>query len=271
MKPLTLEEAAALPLSSVGGKAGGLSRLAAMGLRVPPARVLPVDAHRRFVELGALDVELRDALAAAAADLRYPLAVRSSGANEDLVGKSAAGQYESVMGVMGRDGLYAAAERCYAAAASDRVRVYQQGDPGGLALVIQEQVESQRAGVAFSIDPVSGSSVAVIIEAVFGHGEGLVSGSLAPDRYAVGRPGAAVRARRVRKAQLANGTGALTDVNDERRLTRVMRDDEARRVAELVLVAERGFDTPVDVEFCWAADELWLVQCRPITTIAAVA
>jgi pyruvate,water dikinase len=58
-------------------------------------------------------------------------------------------------------------------------------------------------------------------------------------------------------------------VAPERRLARVLRDDEVRRVAELVVAAEQGFGTPVDVEFCLAGEELWLVQCRPITTLAA--
>jgi phosphoenolpyruvate synthase/pyruvate phosphate dikinase len=80
-----------------------------------------------------------------------------------------------------------------------------------------------------------------------------VSGELNPDRYWVGRT---VRARRADK-----GSG-------ERRWARVLRDDEARRIAELTLIAEAGFGTPVDVEFCWAGPELWLVQCRPITTLA---
>jgi phosphoenolpyruvate synthase/pyruvate phosphate dikinase len=53
----------------------------------------------------------------------------------------------------------------------------------------------------------------------------------------------------------------------ERRLARVLRDHEARAVAELVVRAEHGFEMPVDVEFCWRGETLWLVQCRPITAL----
>lgn len=265
MRLLTLEEAAALPVSMVGGKASGLCRLAAIGMPVPPARVLSVEGHAQYLLGHAVGGELRGALAGAAAVLRDPLAVRSSAVDEDLAGRSAAGQYQSVMGVRGLDELCRAVERCYAAAESERVRVYQGGEASSVALVLQEQVRAQRAGVAFSLDPVTGSQDVVIIEAVFGHGEGIVSGELAPDRYVVPRSGAAVRVRRAAKSQMSDGA-ALYPVADERRLARVLRDDEARRVATVVLDAERGFEAPVDVEFCWAGDALWLVQCRPITT-----
>jgi pyruvate,water dikinase len=111
--------------------------------------------------------------------------------------------------------------------------------------------------VAFSVDPVSGTGDEVVVEAVLGHGEGLVSGALNPDRYRVARDGGRVRARRADKP-----------VAGERRWARVLRDDEARRVADFALRAEAGLGGPVDVEFCWAGEDLWLVQCRPITALA---
>jgi phosphoenolpyruvate synthase/pyruvate phosphate dikinase len=268
MRLLTLEEVACLPVSAVGGKASGLARLVELGVAVPPARVLTVDGHTRYLRDRMIDRDLRGALAEAATTLRSPLAVRSSAVDEDLAGKSAAGQYESMMGLRSLEDLCQAVEHCYEAADSKRVRVYQ-GDSGSkLALIIQEQVRSQRSGVAFSLDPVSRASDAVIIEAVFGHGDGLVSGELAPDRYAVSRSGGAVQARRARKLQMSDGD-QLDEVAVERQLARVLRDDEAQRVAAVVLAAEQGFGAPVDVEFCWTGQELWLVQCRPITTIGA--
>ena len=245
MTALTLEQAAELPPEAIGGKARGLARLAALGLPVPPARVLDVSVHDAFLASGRVpDV---------AVDLGWPLAVRSSAADEDAADRSAAGQYESVMGVRDAAGLRAAIEHCYHAADSARVRSYRGDGVARVALVLQQSIAAQRAGVAFSVDPVTGAHGDVLVEAVFGHGEGLVSGELNPDRYWVGDT---VRARRADK-----GSG-------ERRWARVLRDDEARRIAELTLTAEAGFGTPVDVEFCWAGPELWLVQCRPITALA---
>jgi pyruvate,water dikinase len=259
-------ELGAAPPGRVGGKAAGLARLAALGLPVPPAVVLPVGVHERWRALGRLDEGDWKALASASAELGAPLAVRSSAPDEDAGARSAAGQYESVMGVGDLAALVAAVEECYRAAESKRARAYRGGPGGGMALVVQREVEAGRAGVAFSADPVTGDTSAVLVEAVFGHGEGAVAGLVTPDRYRVERESGEVRARVAYKAVVADGRGGVRELVPARRLARVLRDDEARRVTELVLEAERGFGVPVDVEFCFAGPELWLVQCRPITT-----
>jgi phosphoenolpyruvate synthase/pyruvate phosphate dikinase len=129
-------------------------------------------------------------------------------------------------------------------------------------VVVQRQVRATRAGVAFSRDPVTGARE-VVIEVVPGYGEGLVAGLVNPDVYRVSD--GKVRARRADKAAVT-ATGRRRPLSPERRLSRTMRDDEARTVADMVLSAEAGFGYPVDVEFCFAGARLWLVQCRPITT-----
>jgi phosphoenolpyruvate synthase/pyruvate phosphate dikinase len=268
---LTLEEAAGLPTAVIGGKAKGLARLAALELPVPPARVLDTSVHEAFLSTGTVGSDVAAAAAEAATELGWPVAVRSSAADEDVADKSAAGQYESVMGVRSGGELMTAIERCYHAADSTRARAYRGDSQAGVALVLQREIAAQRAGVAFSVDPVSGSPADVVIEAVFGHGEGLVSGELDPDRFRVARDDGRVRARRAEKRRTADGGGRLGAIPSERRWGRVLRDDEARCVADLVVKAERGFGSPVDVEFCWAGPELWLVQCRPITTLRVAA
>jgi pyruvate,water dikinase len=272
---LKLDAVAELPVARVGGKAQGLARIDALGLPVPPARVLDADAHAEFVATGTVGAGVVDGLAEAIAALGTPLAVRSSAADEDAEGKSAAGQYESVMGVEDADGLRAAVEHCYRAADSDRARAYRGqaagGEIGAVALVIQREVRAQRAGVAFSVDPVSGDRGAMLVEAAFGHGEGVVSGEVTPDRYRIRKDDGHVTARVADKAAEADGRGRLHALPDQRRLARVLRDDEVGRVADLVTAAEEGFGGPVDVEFCWDGPELWLVQCRPITTLRAAA
>jgi len=264
---LTLDQAAAEEAGEVGGKARGLARLAAIGLPVPDALVLPAAAHARWLERGALpDGELR-ALADAAGALGEPLAVRSSTADEDGSDRSAAGQYESVMDVRGPDALARAIEHCYRAAQGQRARAYRGSAGARVALVLQREIAADRAGVAFSLDPVSGSRDSLVIEAVFGHGEGLVAGHVTPDRYALDRASGRVRARVADKPAMADGRGALRALPAERRLARTLRDHEVHAVADLVRRAEDGFAVPVDVEFCFAAGELWSLQCRPITTL----
>jgi pyruvate,water dikinase len=133
-----------------------------------------------------------------------------------------------------------------------------------MAVVIQHQVAAGRSGVAFSVDPVSGARGAVLVEAVFGYGEGLVSGLVSPDRYRVSDDGR-VWARRSVKALAVDGAGRRRRLSEERRNMRTLRDDEALAVAGHVRGAEAGLGTPVDIEFCFEGPRLWLLQCRPVT------
>ena len=209
----------------IGGKAEGLVRLQELGLPVPPFVAVPVG---------------EDVDEAAVEALGEPLAVRSSAAGEDAAERSAAGQYETVLGVTRttlRDAM------ANVRSGTDRAAAY--GADGEIAVVVQRQVPATRAGVAFSRDPVGGGDD-VLIECALGGGEAVVSGEITPDRYRVA--GDRVHAR---------AAGSV----------RTLRDDEAREVAALVRSAEAGFGRPVDVEFCFEGRTLWLVQCRPITTV----
>jgi pyruvate,water dikinase len=209
---------------AIGGKAEGLVRLQELGLPVPPFVAVPVGK------------EVDDA---AVATLDEPLAVRSSAVGEDAADRSAAGQYETVLGVT-RTTLPDAV--AHVRSSTDRARAY--GAGGDVAIVVQRQVPATRAGVAFSRDPV-GDRADAVIECALGGGEAVVSGQITPDRY-----------RLVGDRVLARAAGAV----------RTLRDDEVREVAELVRRAEAGFGRPVDVEFCFEGRTLWLVQCRPITS-----
>ena len=224
----------------VGGKASGLARLIHIGLPVPPAVVVPVTQQGVLHDPTAVVQLLGD-----------PLAVRSSGVTEDAGDRSAAGQYESIMGVREAT-LVAAVRQVYESAYSERVHAYTGSTGVGMTVVIQKEVCASRAGVAFSRNPLTGADE-IVVECVFGHGEQLVSGQVQPDRYLISLDDT-VRAKLVAKQ------GPL------RRL-RTLRDDEARHVAVLVRKAAAGFGCPVDVEFCWEGAKLWLVQCRAITTL----
>jgi len=211
----------------VGGKAAGLARLAELGLPVPRSVVLEVGEELENPE-------------SIVARLGEPLAVRSSAVGEDSAERSAAGQYETVLDVRASGLLDAVAH-----VRSSTARAAAYGAGADVAVVIQRQVRATRAGVAFSRDPVTGADE-IVVECALGGGEAIVSGQATPDRYRVidGR----VRAR---------AAGSV----------RTLRDDEALAIAELVRRAEAGFGVPVDVEFCLDGRELWLVQCRPITTL----
>jgi rifampicin phosphotransferase len=233
-EPGTLSEA------EVGGKALGLARLGSLGLPVPPAVVVPASDRGRIDDPNRVMTALGE-----------PLAVRSSVVGEDAADRSAAGQFDSVMGVQSSDIEHAVA-RVLASARSERAVAYRGTDAARVAVLIQKEVPASRAGVAFSRDPVT-REPDVLIECVFGHGEQLVSGRTTPDRYVVHRAGSV-------SCRLAPKEGP-------RRLLRTLRDDEARAVAAATRRAEAGFGFPVDVEFCFDGPALWLVQCRPITAL----
>lgn len=225
----------------LGGKGAGLVRLLELGLPVPPAVVVPVEAEGRLEDPDRV-----------VAWLGETLAVRSSAVGEDSADQSAAGQYESLMGVA-RDGLAGAVEQVYRSADLQRARAYRGSAGTAMAVVIQREIRPSRAGVAFSRDPVSAADE-VLVECVFGHGDQLVSGRKQPDQYRISADGT-VRAE-------------LATKEEPYRLLRTLRDDEAREVVNVTLRAERGFGSPVDVEFCFEGPRLWLVQCRAITTLS---
>lgn len=211
----------------LGGKAAGLARLVELGFPVPPSIVLAVGEELEDPH----DVVRR---------LGEPLAVRSSAVGEDGTERSAAGQYESMLDVRAPELLDAVAR-----VRSSTARAAAYGATGEVAVVIQRQVPATRAGIAFSRDPLTGGNE-VIVECALGGGDAIVSGRVTPDRYRI--------SSRVVRARAA---GRI----------RTLRDDEAQTIAEVVRRAEAGFGRPVDVEFCLDGRELWLVQCRPITTL----
>ena len=214
------------PGGAIGGKAEGLRRMLELGLPVPPAVVIPVGA-----EVGDI--------AAIVSALGEPLAVRSSAVGEDARDRSAAGQYETVLDVRAGDLADAIAR---VRASTSRARAY--GGSDDVAVIVQRQVPATKSGVAFSRDPVTGEDIHVV-ECAFGAGEAVVSGQVTPDRFRVA--GDRISAR------------VASPI-------RTLRDDELRQITALVARAEEGFGYPVDVEFCFERRQLWLVQCRAITT-----
>lgn len=235
---------------AVGGKAAVLAELSAAGFPVPPALVVTAAASG--------DRQLDARLAAAAQRLPaaglngHRFAVRSSGAAEDLPDASYAGLYETYLDIPA-DRLGEAVRRCFAAAASDRVTAYQQrrgGAPGAMAVLVQKMIEPSGAGVAFTAHPVTGDRGQIVVTAVAGLGDRLVSGESTGEVWTV----AAGHTALTRPA--ADGHAVLTRARAE------AVGGLARRVAD------HFGGHPQDVE--WAVDragDLWLLQARPMTAV----
>ena len=235
----------ALGDAPVGGKAEGLAKLVRLGLRVPRAFVivgatpgnLPADLEARYAQLGSGAV-----------------AVRSSALGEDSADASFAGQYETVLDVVGIDALRAAVDTCLASLHNERAAAYRQQsapDNAGpaMSVVVQEMAPAVCAGVLFTADPVTGRRDRVVIDAVEGLGEALVSGHASPDHYILDRNGT------TRQAQLDSATAILSE-------------STRRNLVAAALAAEAAEGRPLDLE--WAVDaagEIHWLQARPITQL----
>ena len=206
-----------------------------------------------------------------------PVAVRSSATAEDGEDASFAGMNETLLNVRGAEGLLKAVRSCWSSLFGARTIYYRAKRGFGqaemdIAVVVQRQIQSSRSGVMFTIDPASGDRDRLVIEAAFGLGEAVVSGSVTPDRYLVAKDGLAIERREVRRKELAivslPGGGTETRMLDEAEGNRpVLSEEEIGQVAELGVRIERHYGSPQDTE--WAFDEdggVWMLQSRPVTT-----
>jgi len=269
------EERCADPARS-GGKAASLSRLAA-------SRHVP---HGFVVALAgpSLDRGLRRAVAAAYRRLGAvagvadpPVAVRSSATDEDGAGASFAGQHDTYLGVSGVDQVWWAIARCASSFAGDRALAYRRraglaAPPGRAAVLVQLLVPADASGVVFSANPVTGARDEIVVNAAFGLGESVVSGTVTPDAIVVGRHDLAVRDHAVadkRAMTVAVPGGGTREVPVPGCLrTRPAVDAaQARAAARLAADLERETGGPVDIEVAWVGSDLFLLQCRPITTL----
>jgi phosphohistidine swiveling domain-containing protein len=261
---LPLQDLTRADVSRVGAKAANLGELARAGFPVPDGFALTAQAFDQFVALNHLGEtqapeavlraemppDVRAALRAAAENFDGTLlAVRSSGVAEDLEGASFAGQYETILGVRGAEALVQAVRQCWASAFNARVAAYThhqgQANQASLAVLVQQLVAAEAAGVAFSANPVNGRRDETVVSAVRGLGERLVSGQASPDEWIVSG-GDAIRTRAPERA---------------------IDETQARAVAGLARRAEAHFGSPQDVEWAIAAGKLFMLQSRPITAL----
>ncbi len=211
-------------------------------------------------------------------DERLAVAVRSSATAEDTASASFAGMNETLLNVRGASAVLAAVRSCWSSLFGARTVYYRAKrgfDQAGMdiAVVVQRQVESTRAGVMFTIDPAGGARDRLVIEGAFGLGESVVSGSVSPDRYVVAKDGLAIEQREVRRKELtieyaADGGTATRELSGDEAERAVLSDEEVRRVAELGVRIENHYGTPQDTEWAFdAGGEVWMLQSRPVTSI----
>jgi len=286
----------------VGGKGAHLGELSRIeGIRVPAGFCVTTDAFRRIMaeapsiderldRLSRLNPEIRrtlegiaipDDLAAAIILALARLgeqaayAVRSSATAEDLPTASFAGQQDTYLNVVGPAAILEHISRCWASLFTERAVTYRLRNGFDhrnvhMAVVVQQMVFPQAAGILFTADPVTSNRKVASVEATLGLGEALVSGLVNADMYKV-RDGEVV-AKAVATKQLAiraSPAGGTQEeaIDPERQEQPALTDAQVVRLAQLGRRIEAHFGHPQDIEWCLVDDEFQIVQSRPITTL----
>ncbi len=207
-----------------------------------------------------------------------PVAVRSSATAEDLPGASFAGQQETYLNVLGETELVKKVQECWASLFTERAIYYRhhQGFDDfkvGLAAVVQRMVQSDKSGIAFSIDPVTNDKSKIVVEAIVGLGEYIVQGKVTPDHYEIDKRSFVITKKEAKYQNLkyvrsGNGNREV-ELSKEAGSKMKLSDQEIVTVALLVKQIEDHYFFPQDIEWAIEGDKTFIVQSRPITTISA--
>ena len=203
------------------------------------------------------------------------VAVRSSATAEDLADASFAGQQESFVNVRGDEELIENVKKCFASLYTARAVYYRNkkkfDKEARLAAVVQRMVNSDKSGVIFTADPQIKNNN-LIIEAVFGLGEGIVSGRITPDQYILSRKDFKIEKEFIsdKRIEMVRGKAKNIEIiklSEQKSKAKVLNNSEILRLAELAMRLERHYNTPQDIEFAIEGEGIYLVQTRAITTI----
>ena len=221
----------------------------------------------------ALAKEILAAYAGLGANAR--VAVRSSATAEDLPDASFAGQQETYLNIRGEAAVLEAVRRCYASLWGNRAVSYRQNQgydqqSVALAVVIQEMVESEKAGVLFTANPVNNSREEMQINAAYGLGESVVSGQVTADTYVCGKDGRVLRrtpgSKAIRIVYADNGTQSLP-ISAEEQAAWCLADAELSSLCAEAVKVENHYGMPMDIEWAFAGGKAYILQARAITTL----
>jgi len=202
--------------------------------------------------------------------------VRSSAPGEDSLHTSFAGLHESYVNVQGVDSILEHIRLVWASLWSDRALLYRQElgldvEKSSMAVVVQRLISGDRSGVAFGKNP--NAPHQAVIESVYGLNQGLVDGSIEPDRWLLDRQSGKIishfPADRVREVVAGPDSTRVQTLSAEQQAHPPLSEDEVSRVFRLALQAEEVFGSPQDVEWTFVGDELYVLQSRPITSVRA--
>jgi rifampicin phosphotransferase len=294
--------------SEAGGKGYNLFLMANAGFNVPEFVVLGPEIYNKFLDATNIRENLQQLLKSESnpATLSHSIhqlitntampsdisefvlqsirklesklwAVRSSALDEDSAGHSFAGQLSSYLYIKTEEALINSVKECWASGYSERSIVYRRenklpNDNVQVAVVLQEMLSPDKSGVLFTCDPISGKTDNLMINSVYGVGEGIVSGLLEPDNILMD-----TKTGKVLKQELACKTSKLVqdeknqtckEAPVERKLQEVssLSQDELSKIFELSKKLIQFYKHPQDVEWAISNGKLYLLQSRPVTT-----
>jgi pyruvate,water dikinase len=204
------------------------------------------------------------------------VAVRSSATAEDLPNASFAGQQDTYLNIGGEAALLKAVQACWGSLWTARAMAYraQQAIPLqglGLAVVVQQMVAADAAGIMFTANPVSGVRDETVINAAWGLGEAIVGGHVTPDKVVAEKASGKIRqlavAEKLVMTALTETGTSEQEIRDQRRNARVLNDQDVARLTELGRRVEAHYGSPQDCEWAIKNGQLFLLQARPITAL----
>ncbi len=206
------------------------------------------------------------------------VAVRSSATTEDLADASFAGQQESFLNIKGDSKLIQHVKKCFSSLYTPRALYYRHKkgfseEQALLAVAIQKMIDSEKSGVMFSKDPVTLEDQ-IVIEAVFGLGEGIVSGKIHPDHYVVKATDSEdlkiknirVTDKKIAVVRTSGGENKIVKLSAEKSKEQVLSNGQVLEIADYAIKLEGHYQKPQDIEFGVEAGKIYILQSRPVTT-----
>lgn len=218
-------------------------------------------------------------------DINLPTAVRSSATGEDSAESSFAGQFDTYLGITGRDRLVKSVQKCWASLFTSRALSYRLKNnlshrESPMAVGVLELVNARVSGVAFSIHPVSGSRDRMVIEGNWGWGEAVVQGIVTPDHIEVGKSDFRILEHQVSNKEIVSAFNYAKGIIIDRAMPKLFRNapilnnEEIISICKTIKEIENSYGYPVDVE--WVIDKnrrvgdpVVIVQTRPETVHSA--
>ncbi|MEX1051781.1 MAG: phosphoenolpyruvate synthase [Patescibacteria group bacterium] len=206
-----------------------------------------------------------------------PVAVRSSATAEDLPDASFAGQQATFLNIEGKNKLTRAVRECWASLFEARAIYYRSVNKFdhlkvGIAVPVQRMVQSEVAGIMFTVDPVTSDESKIVIDAGMGLGEAVVSGSVTPDHYIIDKKKMEISSKEIGAQEwkiIRDDKGANKHVNltAKEKEGQKLTDEQIIALAKIGEQVEKHYGKPQDTEWAFEGGSFYMVQSRPVTTL----